>query len=789
MPRYPALTPNLGLDTVPENPEVEYPELNPNDAPDAATELNEDEFDVSSSAHSGITSYTQYELSKLNQESMINALPFLYQYADSLLNLFASADTAQLERLHEDLKVPNSRASRRLSSMLEGFMLNRVHYGDDTSIDLEIVIRALAGLHQTDELPEEVWRPDAVLYMANLARYISTMYASGEGTDPARELLMSMFNSFPAPFGKIPGNHQTNLDETLLLVLELRTQYMLQELSERQHHPAFDPDETLRAVFYVEYDQLRGLDYHNELSSLPPTFEAIFTKRIAAIRRHFSNDINNPVDFDGLRKAFPYVSFLVHLARWAQLMTKQHKSIIADIGGISQIQSQLQDELERQESAEEEKVRISNPSEPAERQVEEQGGSQKTIASEVTNPRDRPDPAGLPARKFSGKEPPGKAPKKKSDPRNSRDWRTKQMQSKKELEDGFKARKAKKAAKTAQASSSKVVEAPAHDVQPSGDDEPVPPSPMRIQSMPALSQQGRIVLATLEKQAAQSNKENIDTSRKGKYAFLDKQPGAVRVDFDSEDEVPANSRKSPSKRKAQEIDDDEEGDDFEVDTRTTKVVPRRRIEIEKDSRRPNTATHRHQSRSSPSKRARIEDDEDIDEEEDDDNLAASSQLRREEASRNRHGSASSLPPTRRIPLHERHNDPPSSSAPGPGNSAAPPIGTQVSAVNQEARQNTAKRLIKKPTQQRSRWTDEEVQRLVELIEDHGVSWVNLLRMDGERNPALLQHRDQGSLKDKARNMKMDFLKYVFLCTILNRQTTDDVIGLVWSCQIISSALL
>jgi hypothetical protein len=50
---------------------------------------------------------------------------------------------------------------------------------------------------------------------------------------------------------------------------------------------------------------------------------------------------------------------------------------------------------------------------------------------------------------------------------------------------------------------------------------------------------------------------------------------------------------------------------------------------------------------------------------------------------------------------------------------------------------------------------------VQLIEDYGVSWADLLRLDQEHpdNPKL-QQRDQGSLKDKARNMKMDILKYV-----------------------------
>ena len=118
--------------------------------------------------------------------------------------------------------------------------------------------------------------------------------------------------------------------------------------------------------------------------------------------------------------------------------------------------------------------------------------------------------------------------------------------------------------------------------------------------------------------------------------------------------------------------------------------------------------------------------------EEDDDVAASSQLRREEANRNRRRSGSSIPPTQRLPLHERHNGPPSSSAPARGSSEVLPVGTQVSLINREARQNTAKRLLKKrQPQQRSRWTEVEVERLVELIENYGVSWAYLLAMDGE----------------------------------------------------------
>jgi hypothetical protein len=115
----------------------------------------------------------------------------------------------------------------------------------------------------------------------------------------------------------------------------------------------------------------------------------------------------------------------------------------------------------------------------------------------------------------------------------------------------------------------------------------------------------------------------------------------------------------------------------------------------------------------------------------------------------------------------------------------------VSLINREARQNTAKRLLKKrQPQQRSRWTEVEVERLVELIENYGVSWAYLLAMDDEHpEGAVLQQRDQVSLKDKARNMKMDFLKYVFLSTVIDIRMLTNRVELVLSCPIISRALL
>lgn len=63
----------------------------------------------------------------------------------------------------------------------------------------------------------------------------------------------------------------------------------------------------------------------------------------------------------------------------------------------------------------------------------------------------------------------------------------------------------------------------------------------------------------------------------------------------------------------------------------------------------------------------------------------------------------------------------------------------------------------KKIQVRKAWTDEETQTLLELIETHGTSW-RLLKDIDEKAGFVLSGRDQVALKDKARNMKLDFLK-------------------------------
>lgn len=89
----------------------------------------------------------------------------------------------------------------------------------------------------------------------------------------------------------------------------------------------------------------------------------------------------------------------------------------------------------------------------------------------------------------------------------------------------------------------------------------------------------------------------------------------------------------------------------------------------------------------------------------------------------------------------------------------PPARIQLEAykaTNEVAKMTTAAR-TKKKVQSRKGWTDLETETLINLIQDHGTSWKVLKDKDLEK---VLLHRDQTSLKDKARNIKLDYLKWV-----------------------------
>ena len=76
-------------------------------------------------------------------------------------------------------------------------------------------------------------------------------------------------------------------------------------------------------------------------------------------------------------------------------------------------------------------------------------------------------------------------------------------------------------------------------------------------------------------------------------------------------------------------------------------------------------------------------------------------------------------------------------------------------VNRVAKDRIADRA--KGPQSRRPWSEIEIETLLDLIKAHGISYARIKREDSVVQ-SILVDRDQVALKDKARNMKMDYLK-------------------------------
>jgi hypothetical protein len=227
-----------------------------------------------------------------------------------------------------------------------------------------------------------------------------------------------------------------------------------------------------------------------------------------------------------------------------------------------------------------------------------------------------------------------------------------------------------------------------------------------------------------------ANKENVPhlhqlTPRKKPRMFNEPQEDARRVIWDEDTQGPVQQQERPvTSSRRQQDDEVSEDDGFQNDTRAVGVV--RRKEVTSSSRRPETEPGPDASHPSP-KRQRVEQSErpesvqhsssreaELDFDEDDDDR-------------------------RRLVRYQQSTS--------------------------RSIQGVARARPRKP-QTRVPWTQEEVIALIEYIEDIGTSWTNIKKMDDfwdedtetYKGPQHLKQRDQVSLKDKARNLKVDFLK-------------------------------
>ena len=228
--------------------------------------------------------------------------------------------------------------------------------------------------------------------------------------------------------------------------------------------------------------------------------------------------------------------------------------------------------------------------------------------------------------------------------------------------------------------------------------------------LPALEREEEVrrdrVLALRDQNEAESNKENIVETQtnlqppSGQRRLIDRQENATRIVWESQD-TGSNQNASPA--------DLDEEDDFQQQQPPANASSRRSLK----SSNKRTATEPPRSQGPSPKKVRIQ---------------AANGARAQSIAQDRQ---SSRPPASQV--------------------------EEYLAANAAAKERKAWQV--RPPQVRKPWTEEETERLLELIEEHGTSWA-LLKTEDFGAGHILESRDQVALKDKARNMKLDYLKYV-----------------------------
>lgn len=588
---------------------------------------------------------------------MIAALADLQDDSNAFIMLISNADEAAIALLHaetdEGLPPAAQRFKGRYDGLLKTFTCSIKPYKDDSTeafINVPIAVMRLVNAPSWEAVEDEDRFSEPLFQIANITELlIMTLKSRPESS------LETINTTFPTPFfGDFSSSWGTQLsDKTVEIALGIRTQYCIDLMYQRVDQVDFEPDYTLQNVFYDDAGGgLLALELTEDDSpSMRQCIRPLFERRIAEIRLHFTKE-QPCVNFETLEAAFPWAEFRADLMQWAMHRATGLNTQITARGGAKRMQLQLQ------------------------------GGPPVVHISE-----------------------------------------------KKRKSIGDKARQVNEMMAKVQANKARRETLEAHREE-LGDvhTEEVQESPIQTAAYePATnnmgidggdeggnilaSQQSLQVLETLHLHAAQSNKENLQASRKGK--FIDRQAGAQRIDL-IDDSPPIAG---PSTKRSREIDIEDYASS---------------VQFEDDSR-PQV-----------SKRARSN-------VADDDLIAAANRFSADARQLSASLAASQPSPARQVLTQRQQGQAPPSTAPQMAIDDLP--GSQPIMATQT-----------RGPQVRVPFTIDESSRLIDLITSlpegtARISWAQLEKMDLQHPEGpLLQKRGQVGLKDKSRNLKMDFLK-------------------------------
>jgi hypothetical protein len=697
---------------------------------------------MSISGTTAISNLSESEAAELNGTKMLFRFPTLYDAAQDIFRILTprTSPDPKLAEIIRFLKIPGSDVSDNLD-FSENVFRNALNFFrvDGEYVRPQAVMKCIFG----ENLPEPDAKASAVaeiVQTANLALFAVWIASADQGNPKTWNLLRSIDNAFPSLFltsflepqirkssssGAWNIGSSTLLNQTFQFALELRTQVAVLAFIRQQGREDFDAEQVIRDVFYLPADddrsdteQLRtwGINGLGGDVDLHPEFDQQMQERISVIRHCFYEDTQAlsdgaSTDLEQLQVKFPWPQFTVAALKWIRRRHQELAEFIANRGDVRGIVSSVKQELDVEDSmigvTATPRVQTRDVGQRETPRANEKKSKNTSLHRSVlllalrehsselnTSLVDNPD--FMKTYREARKRYSGIAPED----------RTVHARSEEEMENPTTASKSQRNAENKRIQTVEIKEDGWHPVEDVESD--------LAETGPSNNLQASQPLQNLLRKK-KANKENVphsQTSAPPEKArmFNEPQPDARRLEWDEATQTPSQQRQRPGKSSRRlDVEDVSEDDGFQNDTRIINPAPRKEIPI---SSRPVESIA---SRPSP-KRQRVQ------------------QRQMSESINYR--------PSLEVESESESND----------DKRRTIMYQQLTAKSTQG----ISRPRKKP-QTRRGWSSDEIAALVGYIEEIGTSWAQIKRVD-EEDAQVLSGRDQGALKDKARNLKVDFLK-------------------------------
>jgi hypothetical protein len=317
------------------------------------------------------------EMEKLDSMAVEN-LPDLFQASRKILDLLAPQNFSpgRVEATVKDLLIPGSRLATKLKFNEDKFNLLRKLYEPELEpgqryIKVRYIVRSLLG---TPNPLEEDFRPDEILYAANLATLVKECLVIEKESEKARRLLMDLDSPpfrFPEPFlesfdHEVAFGKSSLVEESFDLMLDIRTQFIIAALRHQRDDDNFVPEELLIAGLYdepaerdpeldffqnvVTNGRPRGIGLVMSQDQVDKIYERTTSIRSTFRQNKDARQIGELVEFDQLEDQFPWLEFLIRLVEWTRLRLSEILQSIEQQGGINNIIPLLIDAIKLNDS-------------------------------------------------------------------------------------------------------------------------------------------------------------------------------------------------------------------------------------------------------------------------------------------------------------------------------------------------------------------------------------------------------------------------------------------------------